>query len=59
MLLETLATVALCVLPGPEASAAAEGQRPASLKRAEQGTQSVAGPDGGVIDEARRAGGDL
>ena len=56
MLLETLATVALCVLPGPEASAAAEGQRPASLKRAEQGTQSVAGPDGGVIDEARRAG---
>src|SRR6516162_2574630 len=55
MLLQIVATVALCVLPGSGAGAGAEVHGPASLKSAEQATPSVTVTDGGVIDEARRA----
>src|SRR5215469_656782 len=51
MLLQVMATVALCVLAGSGAGAGVEDLRPASLESPEQAT-----PDGGVIDEARRAG---
>ena len=50
MVLEALAAVALGLLAGSGPGAGAEDPRPASLERA-----SVAGTDGGVVDEARRA----
>src|SRR5215472_2119190 len=56
MLLEVVATMALCVLAGSGAGAGAEDQRQDTIESGKQATPSVAGTDGGVIDEARRAG---
>src|SRR5215472_5707071 len=55
MLLEAVAAVTLGLLAGSGPDAGAMDQRSASLERGEQATTSVAGADGGVVDEARRA----
>src|SRR5215813_11990957 len=54
MLLEAVAAVTLGLLAGSGPDAGAKDQRPASLETGEQPTTSVAGADGGVVDEARR-----
>jgi hypothetical protein len=56
MLLQVVATMAICVLAESGADAGAENPRPDSLERGEQATPSVVGSDGGVVSEARRAG---
>ena len=53
MLLEAVAAVTLGLLAGSGPDGGAKDLRPASLE-GEQATTSIAGADGGVVDEARR-----